>query len=86
MSTSRHKKIADGFLAFGKGYLRRSVSFVPFTLGIRNNIRMTVTVREELFRFYRYSQNIEITTLFTTGNIPVFCFLGWFFQPKEVIL
>ena len=31
-----------------KGYLRRSVK-CPFALGMRENTRMTVTVRDELF-------------------------------------
>ena len=33
---------------FGKGYLRRS-AFRPLALGMRDNTRITVTVREELF-------------------------------------
>ena len=53
----------------GKGYLRRSAFFVPFALGIRENTRMTVTVREELFiqKTFRFNFYRKVTALFRTG-------------------
>ena len=63
--------------AIGKGYLRRSARHVPLPLGIRENTRMTVTLREELFSIYRprfIASERKRYLLLTTGGLPVFYF------------
>ena len=56
---------------YGKGYLRRSVKNVPSTLGIRENTRMTVAPRDELFILIRPLLGIEIRN-FQAGQFPAF--------------
>ena len=51
-----------------KGYLRRSAFFVRYALGIRENTRMTVTLREELFANGFPFEDLT-AMLFSTGAI-----------------
>ena len=58
--------------ATGKGYPRRSEKNVPFSLGIRENTRVTVTAREELFYLSRISFGLHC---FSRRTLYRRCFL-----------
>ena len=58
--------------ANGKGYLRRSAKLRSIALGIRENTRVTVTVREVLFK--KIPRKGIFFCLFKAGTSPFFSY------------
>ena len=73
-STSRQANLGQvcAIRQIGKGYLRRSAKPVRFPLGIRENTRVTVTVREVLFTLTEFFGARFVCT--AVGKSPVFYF------------
>ena len=86
-STSRQANLGQvcAIRQIGKGYLRRSAKPVRFPLGIRENTRVTVTLREALFTFYLcFGKNYP---LLSRRELPVFYFTSLQYLPnKEIYL
>ncbi len=82
MSTSRLMEILGRNGLAGRKRVsppKRNIS--PLTLGIRNNIRVTVTAREELFSIFDIL-GVSVYERFLRRVKPVFSFVFTFFNIK----